>query len=379
MRSSSLEIDRRYMRRALALARAMVGRTSPNPSVGCVIVRGTRIVGRGVTGAGGRPHGEANALDQAGARARGATAYVTLEPCAHFGKTPPCAEALVAAGVRRVAVACGDPDPRVSGRGIAILRRAGISVTTGILADEARALNKGFITRVNHGRPLGILKLAMSLDGRIAAASGDSRWISSPQSRAIVHRMRSECDAVMVGAGTVIADNPRLTCRIPGGRDPVRVIIDGNLRTPPAARIFHHRSKAPTILVTTPRNLARARRKYARRGVEVIAAPGRPGKSTVALGALMREFGGRGWRSVLVEGGSVLAGSALGAGIIDSVAIFVAPKIIGAGTPAIDGTAIRRIQNAIALTDLSARRVGSDWLFEGRIKRRPKSRLARRQ
>ncbi|HZC46286.1 MAG TPA: bifunctional diaminohydroxyphosphoribosylaminopyrimidine deaminase/5-amino-6-(5-phosphoribosylamino)uracil reductase RibD, partial [Candidatus Acidoferrum sp.] len=221
------------MREALALAREQLGLTSPNPTVGCVIVRGDRVVGRGVTGVGGRPHGEANALADAGARARGATTYVSFEPCAHFGQTPPCANALVEAGVKRVVVACVDPDPRVSGRGIAILKRAKVDVTAGVLEDEALRLNEGFITRLSLGRPLGILKLAMSLDGRIAAASGDSRWISSRESRELVHRWRRECDAVMVGAGTVIADNPRLTCRIAGGRDPVRVVVDAHLRTAP--------------------------------------------------------------------------------------------------------------------------------------------------
>jgi diaminohydroxyphosphoribosylaminopyrimidine deaminase/5-amino-6-(5-phosphoribosylamino)uracil reductase len=197
------------MREALALARQQLGLTSPNPTVGCVIARGDKVVGRGVTGV--------------GARARAATAYVSFEPCAHFGKTPPCASALVAAGVKRVVIGCVDPDPRVSGRGIAILKRAKIDVVVGVLEDEARSLNEGFITRLTLGRPLGILKLAMSMDGRIAAAGGDSRWISSRAARELVHRWRCECDAVMVGAGTVIADNPRLTSRVAGGRDPVRV------------------------------------------------------------------------------------------------------------------------------------------------------------
>ena len=226
------------MRKALALARGRLGLTTPNPTVGCVIVRGGKVVGRGVTGRGGRPHGETQALADAGALARGATAYVSFEPCAHFGKTPPCADALAAAGVKRVVIGCVDPDPRVRGRGIAILRRAKIEVAAGVLEDEAQRLNEGFITRITRGRPMGLLKLAISMDGRIAAASGDSRWISSPPSREMVHRWRRECDAVMVGAGTVIADNPRLTCRIAGGRDPVRVVIDARLRTAPAARVY---------------------------------------------------------------------------------------------------------------------------------------------
>src|SRR5271154_2275448 len=206
--------DQRFMRAALALADERLGLTTPNPSVGCVIVSGDKVVGRGVTAIGGRPHGETEALADAGALARGATAYVSFEPCAHFGQTPPCANALVAAGVKRVVIGCVDPDPRVSGRGIAILKRARIKVAGGVLEDEARRLNEGFITRLRLGRPLGILKLAMTMDGRIAAASGDSRWISSRESRELVHRWRRESDAVMVGAGTVIAEDTRLTCRI---------------------------------------------------------------------------------------------------------------------------------------------------------------------
>jgi len=353
------------MRQALALAHEQLGLTTPNPSVGCVIVRGEKIVGRGVTGVGGRPHAETQALADAGAHARGATAYVSFEPCAHFGETPPCADALVAAGVKRVVIACVDPDPRVSGRGIAILKDAKITVATGVLEDEALRLNEGFITRLRLGRPLGILKLAMTMDGRIAAASGDSRWISSRESRELVHRWRRECDAVMVGAGTVVADDPRLTCRIAGGRDPVRVVVDAHLRTSPTARVYRQRSKASTMIVTTTQNLARAKEKYERRGVEVIAVAAHNG--IIELDRLMLEFGHRGWCRVLIEGGANLAGSALGVGIVDRVAFFVAPKIIGAGLSAIEGMKSREMPDALALADLSARRIGDDWLLEGRL------------
>jgi len=356
------------MREALALARERLGLTTPNPAVGCVIVRDGKVVGSGVTGVGGRPHAETQALADAGALVRGATAYVSFEPCAHFGKTPPCANALVEAGVKRTVIGCVDPDPRVRGRGIAILKRAKIEVVAGVLEDEARRLNEGFITRLARGRPLGVLKLAMTMDGRIVAASGDSRWISSPASRQLVHRWRRECDAVMVGAGTVIADNPRLTCRIAGGRDPVRVVVDARLRTAPLARVYRGRSSAPAILVTTPGNLARARRRYERPGVEVIAAAARGGE--IELAALMREFGRRGWCRVLIEGGAHLAGSALSAGIVDRVAFFVAPKILGAGLSAIDGMKPRRVRDAIQIADLSVRQTGDDWLLEGRVSAR---------
>ncbi|HLX04018.1 MAG TPA: bifunctional diaminohydroxyphosphoribosylaminopyrimidine deaminase/5-amino-6-(5-phosphoribosylamino)uracil reductase RibD [Candidatus Binatus sp.] len=359
--------DQRFMREALALARDRLGFTTPNPSVGCVIVRGDKLVGRGVTGDGGRPHAETVALADAGALARGATAYVSFEPCAHFGQTPPCANALVEARVKRVVIGCVDPDPRVSGQGIAILKRAKIAVTTGVLEDGATRLNEGFITRTTQGRPLGILKLAMSLDGRIAAASGDSRWISSRESRELVHRWRRECDAIMVGAGTVIADDPRLTCRVTGGRDPVRVVVDAQLRTAPTARVYRQRSKAATVLVTTQDNLASARERYERRSVEVIAVATRDGK--IELNRLMLEFGHRGWCRVLIEGGAKLAGSALSAGIVDRVAFFIAPKIIGAGLSAIEGLNSRSVSDSIALEELSARSVGDDWLLEGRVRR----------
>jgi diaminohydroxyphosphoribosylaminopyrimidine deaminase/5-amino-6-(5-phosphoribosylamino)uracil reductase len=354
------------MRRALALARAQLGLITPNPTVGCVIVSGGRVVGQGATGAGGRPHAETAAIAKAGKRARGATAYVSLEPCAHTGKTPPCARALVDAGVARVVVGCLDPYPPVRGRGIAILRRARIAVDVGVLEAECRELNAGFITRVTRRRPLGILKLAMSLDGRIAAARGDSQWISSEASRAMVHRWRRECDAIVVGAGTVITDNPRLTCRLPRGRDPVRVIIDARLRTAPDALVFSQPSNAGAVLVTTRSNLSRARAKYSSERVEVLGFQDRGGE--IDLRAMMTEFGRRGWCRVLFEGGAHLAAAALRAGIIDRVAFFIAPKIIGAGLAAIDGMGTERIKDGLRLTELTARRVGDDLLVEALVR-----------
>lgn len=352
------------MGEAIALGRAMLGLTTPNPAVGCVIVRAGRIVGRGATGRGGRPHAETIALARAGRRARGATAYVSFEPCAHRGQTPSCARALVAAGVRRVVVGCLDPYPPVRGRGVRIMRAAGVRVTTGVLEDECRRVNEGFISRVTRRRPFGILKLAATLDGRIASASGDSRWISSEPSRALVHRWRRECDAVIVGAGTVIADNPRLTCRIANGRDPIRVVLDAQLRTPPRSRVFRQRSSAPSILVTRRANLVRARARYATRRVEVIACAERRGE--LDLGELAREFGRRGWSKVLIEGGARTAASALRFGIVDRVAIFLAPLILGSGLPAVEGLGTARIRDAIVLDSPAARPVGRDWLFEGR-------------
>ncbi len=367
--------DKGFMREALALADAVLGLTTPNPAVGCVIVRDDAIVGRGVTAAGGRPHGETQALAEAGELARGATAYVSLEPCAHRGQTPPCARALIEAGVERVVAGCLDPYPAVRGRGIAMLKRAGIAVTVGVLEEECRRLNQGFFTRVARGRPMGILKLAATLDGRIAAASGDSQWISSEESRALVHRWRREADTVMAGAGTVITDNPRFTCRSAGGRDPVRVIIDGRLKTPPDATVFRQESSAPTILVTTAKNLARARKRYSGKNVEVIGAAGEGGR--VALDELMQEFGKRGWCRVLIEGGAHLAGAALAAGIVDRVAMFLAPRILGSGLPAIEGLSTARIKDSLRLTNMRARASGSDWLVEADVINRQDARRKR--
>jgi diaminohydroxyphosphoribosylaminopyrimidine deaminase/5-amino-6-(5-phosphoribosylamino)uracil reductase len=360
------------MRKALTLARRMLGRTAPNPAVGCVIVRSGRIVGQGATAAGGRPHAEAVALARAGAKARGASAYVSFEPCAHQGRTPPCARALAEAGVRRVVIGCVDPYPPVRGRGLAILRAANVQVIGGVLENECRRLNQGFISRVTRGRPFATLKLALSIDGRISAASGDSQWISSVASRALVHRWRNEADAVMVGAGTVLADNPRLTCRVAGGRDPVRVIVDGRLRCPPRARVFVERSAAPALLVTTTANVARARRRYGGARVEVIGCPARGG-AEIDLRALMRELGRRGWCNVLIEGGAHLAGSALAARVVDRVAFFTAPIVIGAGTPAIEGLGCARVRNAIALNGLSVRRLGGDLLIEAQVATRSRA------
>ena len=370
-KTATEERDEHYMREALRLAHPMLGRTAPNPAVGCVIVRDGKIVGSGATAAGGRPHAETQALLRAGSRARGATAVVSFEPCAHRGQTPPCARALIDAGVARVVIGCGDPYPQVRGRGIAMLKRAGTAVTTGVLEDDCRRLNEGFITRVTRGRPFTTLKLAMTLDGRIAAAGGDSRWISSVESREVVHRWRNESDIVMVGAGTVLADNPRLTCRIEGGRDPIRLVVDSQLRCEPRATIFRQRSNAPTMIATTPENCDTGRRRYGRR-VEVIASP--RGANGIDLDRLVRDLAARGWSKILIEGGAHLGGAALEAGIVDRVAFFIAPRILGGGLSAVAGLAARTMRSAITLDQLSARAVGPDWLVEATVVARRRSR-----
>jgi diaminohydroxyphosphoribosylaminopyrimidine deaminase / 5-amino-6-(5-phosphoribosylamino)uracil reductase len=365
----SSQEDERLMRHCLALAHSRLGYTSPNPAVGCVIVRNGEVVGQSATAPGGRPHAEPQAIAEAGDRARGATAYVSFEPCAHQGQTPPCAHALAKAGVARVVIGCLDPYPPVRGRGVAILTAHGIATTVGVLANDCRRMNEGFITRVTRGRPFAILKLAMSLDGRIAAATGDSRWISSDESRRLVHQWRREADAVMVGVGTVIADNPRLTCRIEGGRDPVRVVIDPQLRSPASARIFRQRSTAPTILVTSTARAASVKRRYGP-GVEAIGAA--LDEQGISLAEVMREFGRRGWSKILIEGGAKLAGAALRAKIVDRIEFFVGPLIIGSGLPSVEGLLVRTVREAIRLRNFSAQSVGSDWLLEAEVVQRRK-------
>ncbi len=357
------QADLRFMRQALTEAAKVVGRTSPNPAVGCVIVKQGRVVGHAATASGGRPHAEPQAIRQAGRRAAGATAYVTFEPCSHFGQTPPCADALIAAGIKRAVIGCLDPYPPVRGRGAAKLRRAGIAVEVGLLEEECRRLNEGFITRVTKRRPFVLLKMALSLDGRIAAPQPNSGWISSEQSRELSHLWRNEYDAVMVGAGTVVIDNPRLTCRLKGGRDPARIVVDAALRTAPQAHVYRLRSSAPTVLVTVAENLKRAQARYAGRQVEVMAVRATAGG--VDVGVLLRELAARGWSKVLLEGGAHLAAAMLTAGMVDRVAFFIAPRIFGAGIPAIEGLALKRVRDAIEVANLSAQRVGSDWLLEG--------------
>src|SRR4051794_21716572 len=252
--SSWDEDDRRAMSAALALARRGLGNVWPNPAVGCVIVKDGRVVGRGWTQPGGRPHAETEAIARAGEAARGGTAYVTLEPCSHSGRTPPCAEALIAAGVSRVVASIEDPDPRVAGGGLTKLREAGIAVESGLCADQAEEINAGFLRRVRTGRPLVTLKLATSLDGRIATASGESRWITGPAARERTHLLRATHDAILVGTATVLADDPQLTCRLNGleHRSPVRVALDRNLVIPPAARLVAEAGRVPTWFITAP-------------------------------------------------------------------------------------------------------------------------------
>jgi len=354
------------MARAIALARQGLGRTSPNPAVGAVVVKNGRVVGEGWTRPAGGPHAEIVALRQAGRGAKGATLYVTLEPCAHHGRTPPCTQAVIAAEVARVVVGVGDPNPRVRGRGLRALAAAGIAVNTGILAEEAGAVSAWFRHYIVRGRPYVLLKLAASIDGRIATARGESRWISGPAARRWVHELRNQVDAVMVGSGTVLADDPALTCRMRGGRDPLRVVVDGRLRISPRARIVRQRSRAATLIaVTASASPARAR-ALARAGAEVMVVPGRRGK--VSLASLLRELAARGVVSVLIEGGGELAAAALRARLVDRLLVVTAPLVIGGdGRPMLASLGLGRLANAPRIVDERMSRLGPDLLREGTV------------
>ena len=321
--------DGEHMAHALRLAARGLGNVWPNPAVGCVLVRDGVTLGRGWTQPGGRPHAEVRALQQAGGRAEGATAYVTLEPCAHHGQTPPCADALIAAKVARVVTALTDPDPRVSGRGHAMLVASGIKVTEGILAAEAARLNAGFLKRVTQGLPFVTLKLAATLDGRIATASGESRWITGPAARRKVHALRLAHDAVMVGAGTAVADDPDLTVRDMGVlRQPVRIVLDRMLRHAPDSRLGRTASAHPVWVLHGALAPDSDRVAWTRTGATLIEVP--ETQAGLDLRAALQALSGRGLTRILSEGGSTLAAALVQAGLVDDLALFSGAALIGA-------------------------------------------------
>ncbi|MEZ5796819.1 MAG: bifunctional diaminohydroxyphosphoribosylaminopyrimidine deaminase/5-amino-6-(5-phosphoribosylamino)uracil reductase RibD [Paracoccaceae bacterium] len=348
------------MAHALRLAARGLGQTWPNPSVGCVIEKDGRILGRGTTQSGGRPHAERIALAQAGPAARGATAYVTLEPCAHHGHTPPCAEALVQAGLARVVTALTDPDPRVAGKGHALLRAAGIAVTEGVAAAEARRLTAGFLKRVTRGLPFVTLKLATTLDGRIATATGDSRWITGPQARAHVHLLRMTHDAVLVGSGTARADDPDLTIRGLGApRQPLRIVLDSHLSHRPDSRLGHSARQHPVWLLHGPAAPAPARAAWAATGARLIECPA--AGDHLDLPATFRRLAAEGLTRILCEGGGQLAARLLAEGLADDLALYQAGCLIGAdGTPALGPLGLTLLKDAPRLTLQDSHRLGPD-------------------
>jgi diaminohydroxyphosphoribosylaminopyrimidine deaminase / 5-amino-6-(5-phosphoribosylamino)uracil reductase len=358
------DFDRRAMLAALSLARRGLGTVWPNPAVGCVLVNGGRVVGRGWTQPSGRPHGETEALHRAGPAARGATAYVSLEPCCPWGRTPPCAAALIYAGVRRVVVALEDPDPRVAGEGLRRLRAVDLEVETGLCAAEAAELNVGFFCRLRLGRPLVTLKLATSVDGRIATRHGESQWITGPPARERAHWLRAAHDAIMVGTGTVLADDPQLTCRLPGlgHRSPVRVVIDRSLRIPPSKRIIAEAREVPTWIMTSPSADPARRQTMCASGVTLVdVAPESDG--TIGLAAALAALGERGVTRLLVEGGGRLAAALMCARLIDRLVWVHAPLLIGDdGIPAIAVLGLDVLSAAPRFERLSTEAVGGDML-----------------
>ncbi len=357
--------EHRYMARALALARLGLYTAHPNPRVGCVLVKGGEIVGEGWHRRAGEPHAEVWALRAAGRRARGASGYVSLEPCSHHGRTPPCTEALIGAGIERVVLAMEDPNPAVRGKGCRALREAGIAVETGLGGAEALALNRGFAKRMREGLPQVTVKVAMSLDGRIALRSGASRWISSEAARADVQRWRARSAAVLTGIGTVLADDPLLTVRDPdlagSGPGPLRVVVDTHLRMRTGARMLR---EAGGVLVFCGTGDPGRRAALAAAGAEVIElpAPGRPALSEVLRALAVREV-----NDVLVEAGPILTGALLAAGLVDELLIYLAPRLLGSDAVAmVDLAGLERIDDAPSLEITDLRAVGRDWRISAR-------------
>ncbi|MBR1859348.1 MAG: bifunctional diaminohydroxyphosphoribosylaminopyrimidine deaminase/5-amino-6-(5-phosphoribosylamino)uracil reductase RibD [Selenomonadaceae bacterium] len=352
---------------ALNIAANARGRTSPNPMVGAVIVKDGRIIAEGWHRKAGTPHAEVHALNMAGELAEGATLYVTLEPCSHFGRTPPCANAIVNAGIKRVVAAMSDPNSKVAGNGFKILTDAGIEVKVGVLEYEAKKLNEVFLKWITTKMPFVTLKTAMSLDGKIATASGQSQWITCAESRKRVHELRDINDAIMVGVGTVLADNPTLTARIDGGKNPIRIIVDSNARTPIEANVVTD-GQAQTIIAVTenaPRNKIEALKNL---GVDIITAGN---DKRVDLTLLMRELGKRDITSVFVEGGGTLNFSLLNENLVDKLYAFIAPKIIGGrnALTSVEGDGFINLSDAALLHDIKTELVGDDVLINGYLRK----------
>jgi diaminohydroxyphosphoribosylaminopyrimidine deaminase/5-amino-6-(5-phosphoribosylamino)uracil reductase len=349
---------------ARRLAEKAAGRTSPNPIVGAVLVRSGKVVGCGYHRYAGGDHAEIIALKRARAKAKGATLYITLEPCSHHGRTPPCAEALIRAGIKEVVAGTRDPNPRVAGRGFRLLRRAGIRVRVGIQATECRALIEPFAKFITRQLPFVTLKLAATLDGKIASASGDARWISNEASRRLAHELRNRMDAVLVGAGTVGADDPQLTCRIRRGRNPFRVVLDSKLRIPLSAKVLNLRDRQKTIIATTSEASPAKARVLEALGTRVWRLPA--GAAGVAWGPLLKKLAQEGIVSVMIEGGAAVAASALKEKVVDKLIFFYAPKILGGdGRAMIEGLGIRRVRQAIAVKKLSVENIGGDLMVVG--------------
>lgn len=355
------------MRQAVRLARKGLGRTSPNPAVGAVIVRNGRIIAEGYHRRAGVPHAEVDALRKIGGKARGSTLYVTLEPCNHYGRTPPCTDAILTSGIKRVVVGMKDPNPGVAGGGCEYLVAHNVEVKIGVLEDACRELNEAFVKYVFSGKPFVTLKSAQTLDGWTATATGDSKWITNERSREYVHRLRDQADAVMVGVGTVLADDPKLTCRLKRGKgkDPLRIVVDTHLRTPINARILHQDSSAETMLVIGSHLKDVAADPFQRGKNRIIRCP--TGEAGIDMVALLDILGKKGIMRLLVEGGAGISGSLLRARLVDKCYIFKAPKLVcgGDGVPMASGTGCRMMKDCLSLKNIRIRRLDDDMLVMG--------------
>lgn len=361
------ELDAWHMRRALELAERGQGLVEPNPMVGCVIARGAEIIGEGWHRAFGQPHAEVEALRLAGHRASGATMYVTLEPCCHYGKTPPCTQAIIRAGLRRVVVAMRDPFPLVAGKGLAELEHAGIEVSVGLMERESRFLNAPYIKLVIQNRPWVIAKWAMTLDGKIATYTGDSRWISSEVSRNVVHKLRGRVDAVVVGVGTAQADNPLLTARPPGPRTAVRIVLDSLGRLPLESQLAQTARDIPVVVAVSRQAPSDVRRRLESCGCEVFECDG--DSHAERLLALLDELGRRRMTNVLFEGGSKVFGTLFDHHLVDEVHVFIAPKIVGGinGRTPVAGIGVERLVHAQGFQTVRCERSGDDFYISGRL------------
>jgi diaminohydroxyphosphoribosylaminopyrimidine deaminase/5-amino-6-(5-phosphoribosylamino)uracil reductase len=362
-------LDEKYMQRTFLLARKGVGRVNPNPLVGAVIVKNDTVIGEGYHRYFGGPHAEIEALEAAAEPVEGATVYVNLEPCAHHGKTPPCAERIIREKVARVVVAMRDPNPEVSGRGIRMLREAGIEVAEGVLEEDASDLNRVFVKYITTGLPYVVLKGAMTLDGKIASRVGDSRWVSGEKARSVVHELRNEYRAIMVGVNTIIADDPSLTARRSHseGRNPVRIITDSGARIPMDAHVVNEVEEAATIVAHTAKASEEKLKVLREGGVKTIESSGKTGQ--VSLKKLMKILGEQGIDGVLLEGGGILNFSALEEEIVDEVFMFIAPKLVGgehAKTP-VEGKGVDLMSDAFKVEQLKSMMIGEDIMIRGKI------------
>jgi len=361
--------DAQFMKFALREARKGIGKTSPNPTVGAIVVKNGEIVGKGYHHRAGTPHAEIHALRAAGKQARGGTIYVTLEPCNHTGRTPPCTEAILAAGIRRVVIGMPDPNPNVTGGGSKYLAANGIDVVSGILEDRCREINLPFVKHTVTGLPWEIINAGLSVDGRIATCTGHSTWITGEQSRLHVHRLRNEVDAILVGRGTAVGDNPSLTTRLPTGkgRDPVRVVLDTHLSLPPDAQMLVQKSSSPTLIFCGPHPDAAKMARIQKAGATVISV-GFSDEGLLDLRQVLLELGKKQLNSVLVEGGGQVHGSLLRKRLADQAIFFVAPILLGGdGVPVLDSLGVMKVQDAPRLRNVKTRRFGDDILIEGRF------------